>query len=120
MYDKEEEIKQIAVILYEINKLEGTGILGNNLLQEFEHIREVLKTTIYDWNKVANHMIGLWQSYAGNPENSEDEIKIVHELIDKSIYALRELSENRCFFENNYALIEQLILRVKENSLNLE
>lgn len=121
MYDKEEEKKkQIAVILLEILKLKGMGFPDCDLLHEFEYIQNVLKTTLYDWEKVADYMIGLWENYVSNSEVPEDMKEEVNVLTHQSVDALRELAENRRYLKNCNALIEQLIFNIKEKSLNFE
>lgn len=112
MCDREGKMKQIAIVLCE--KLEEAGISDDDLLKELEHLRCVTQTTLYDWDKVANYMIGLWANYAVNPKIPEKQKEEVNLLTHESVDALRELSKNKYFLENIYALMVQLIFRIKE------
>lgn len=112
MYDRAERMKQIAIVLCE--KLEEAGISANDLLKELEHLRSVTQTTLHDWDKVANYMIGLWENYASSPETSEKQKEEVNTLTHQSVDALRELSKNNYYLGNIYTLMEQLIIRIKE------
>lgn len=102
------------------SKFKNIGISGNDALHEFEYIQKLLHNILYDWGKVANYMIGLWENYVGNPEVPEDKKEEVSVWTPKSVYALRELSENRRYLKNCHALVEQLIFEIKEKNLNFE
>lgn len=86
----------------------------DSLLKELKRVWEILNSLIYDWEKVTDQLIGLWQNYAGNPDIPKEQKKRANELIHQSVYALRKLAENQEYLQNTRELVEQALKKAKE------